>query len=176
MDVSLRPVCEFDLPLLLAWAHIDKIWEFMPSSRKGEVLTWERHLEWWRNRRDRMDYIIEFESRPVGVLHLISHSNYPHLEPHWQEIGLYIGEIGLWGKGVGTGAVNQAVDLMRKGNAMMQDRHQRKGADYLRAVIHPDNARSIALFTKAGFKKVGPGRSGQDRYELSLENLVANPT
>lgn len=150
--VTLRPIRESDLPLMLAWGNMPEIWEYLPSSRKGEKLTWENHLIWFVNRRNRVDYMIDI-GRPVGVIHATDYlsSDSPVKIP---EIGLYIGEPGLWGQGVGKQALAQMLDLLPQPVAY--------------AVIHPRNKRSIRLFTSLRFKKVQKARKGQDLYLFEI--------
>ena len=151
--VYLRPLEEKDLPLLLAWAHIKEIWEYLPTSREEEDLTWERHLDWWKSREERVDWIIMVKTdgygfRPVGVA---------HVNLKGVELGIYIGEITLWNKGVAEVALLQAIGILRS-----------KGYSKFCALVHSDNERSRRLFEGIGFKKVGKGRRDQDWYECSF--------
>jgi len=160
--VSLRKVRSWDLPLMLAWANNSKIWEYLPTSRKGENLTWEDHYSWWRSRTgDRQDWMIMvrwegFSYRPVGVVHVTE------LQSEVPEVGLYIGETTLWGQGIGK----EALRLLLSGF--------RNSRPKVRAVIHPHNKRSVALFTGLGFVKTGKAegeRKGQECYEVNLSGV-----
>ena len=156
MNVSLRELRSEDLPLLLAWAHIKEIWTYLPTSRAGENLTWESHFDWWRSRRDRMDWMIlanldAYGPRSVGVVHI------SELGSPWPEIGLYMGEVTLWEKGIGKDSLSMAMD-----------RACQMGLKRLRATIHPYNVRSVKLFKSLGFKKVDEARKGQHRYEYTF--------
>ena len=153
MNVDLRELRDTDLPLLLAWAHIKEIWTYLPTSRRDEQLTWEEHLKWFETRKNRVDWMITYLKRPVGVVHIDG------INGECPEIGLYIGEITLWGRGIGYLVLDLAM-----GQAVT-----RLGIKKLCAVIHPDNIRSIRLFTRLGFKKAGGARYGQDLYECSLD-------
>ena len=103
MSVYLRELKKSDLELLLAWAHISEIWEYLPTSRRGEKLTWEKHFQWWTNRQNRIDWMIIYDGRSVGVVHVCN------LDTDYPEIGLYIGEVTLWGKGIGKKALELAL-------------------------------------------------------------------
>ena len=156
MRVSIRNLRDTDLPLLLAWSHIKEIWTYMPTSRSKENLTWEKHFDWWRGRKNRFDWMIlvnldEYGPRPVGVVKFEYKGGGP------SEIGIYIGEVTLWDKGVAAEALRLALDEV--------------AARYrsISAVIHPENQRSIRLFTGLGFKKVGKARSGQEEYRLHAD-------
>lgn len=160
LEVKLIPVTESDLELLLAWAHIPDIWEYMPSSRRNETLKWEDHLAWFHQRERllgrRHDWIIRHDDRSIGAIH-IDNTRYDI-----PEIGLYIGDKNLWGKGLGKMALRMglmlAVDL---------------GYFRLQAFIHPDNDASINIFLKSGFyQTTREGRYGQDVYEIDLSTVI----
>lgn len=152
MDVKLKPVRRDDFPLLLAWAHISEIWTYLPTSRSSEKLTWESHNQWWSVRKDRVDWMILVNfghgKRPVGMVHV---EGFNTEKP---EIGLYIGEVALWGKGIGEQAIRLAIKATHLPS--------------LWAVIHPKNINSIRLFHKVGFIKVGGARDEQDLYEYTI--------
>ena len=155
-EVGLRPLDVADLPILLAWAHIPKIWEYLPTSRREEGLTWEGHWNWWVYRENRVDWMIvvredDYGPRPVGVIHIIK------MDSPWPEIGLYLGDIALWERGVGKMALGIAMD-----------KACHMGLGRLKAVIHPLNERSVRLFKSLGFKKKDEARRGQHRYEYSF--------
>lgn len=152
MSVSLRELKAEDLPLLLAWAHIREIWEYLPTSRKNENLTWVDHLLWFKSRINRVDWVITYWNRPVGVIHIRG------LDGEYPEIGLYIGETTLWGAGIGRLALSLA----------MEQAVTKLGIKKLDAVIHPENLRSVHLFKELGFERVGGARNGQGLYERSL--------
>ena len=153
-EVALRQLRKSDLPLLLAWAHIKEVWRHLPTSRRNENLTWDKHWKWWKSREKRIDFVIEVKTnsygyRPVGVVMV-------NLES--QELGIYIGETNLWSQGIGRQALAMAMDTMITND----------GWNYFWAVIHPRNKRSKRLFQSLGFQKTGPGRSGQEKYEYSF--------
>ena len=158
LEVDLRPLDDTDLPILLAWAHMLKIWEYLPTSRRSEILTWEEHNKWFHfKRNNRFDWTIllddgKWKQRSVGMVHVIEiHEEYP-------EVGLYIGDVNLWGKGIGKRALQLVIGRMSVYSHIQG----------LHAIIHPDNKRSIRLFKSLGFKKVGEARKGQDRYECTF--------
>ncbi len=155
-SVSLRELNVNDLDLLLAWAHIPDIWVYMPTSRRNENLSWEEHLKWWYGRKNRRDWMIKYYvgNRSVGVIHASD------LLTERPEIGLYVGELGLWDDGVGERALLEVIDILKSSNYL-----------WARAVIHPDNIRSIRLFTKCGFIRISKGRKGQDIYEINLGTI-----
>jgi len=152
---TLRKAKEADLELMLAWAQVPQYWQYLPSSRKGERLVWESHYSWWKSREDRVDWIIIYDDkqtrpRAVGVVHV---ANLDTVHP---EVGLYIADEDIWGRSIGRGALELVLDKSKK----VYDR--------LWAVIHPDNKRSIRLFTGLGFKEIGSAREGQCLYECTF--------
>ena len=168
MLVKLRPIMVYDLDLLLAWAQVPEVWKYLPTSRKNEKLTWEDHYSWWKDwvsaqggpYPPRRDWAILYSdmstvARRVGVAHAVF--NYPNPP----EIGLYIGEMGVWGKGIGKLALEEMIKILSN-----------SGYRIYRAVIHPKNRRSISLFTSLGFRRMGKGRNGQDLYEANYSTSV----
>lgn len=156
--LDLRPLKEEDLPLLFAWSQNEKPWLYLTSHRRGEALTWESHVKWFRSREYRLDWLITLNAegitRPIGVIHA---ANLDTAEP---EIGLYIGDVTAWGKGYGTAALRKALSLLKS-----------CGITHAAAVIHPGNKRSIQLFSSFGFKLKCPmkERGGQDRYVCTID-------
>ena len=159
--VNLREITYEDLSIMLAWAWIPEIWKYMPTSREGERLLWEEHLKWFRSRKNRIDWLVILNNldgpisskRPVGEIHVCDD------ESGIPEIGMYLGEVGIWGKGVGGLALGLAIDqlvILNYGK--------------VRAQIHPENVISKALFMKKGFRllPMEVGRNGQQVYELDL--------
>lgn len=77
---------------------------------------------------------------------------------HWSpEIGYYIGEVSLWGKGIGKEAVKLALDYL----------HQ-NGKEYCHTTILDNNERSIRLVKSLGFEYLGPAREGESWYQKKL--------
>jgi L-amino acid N-acyltransferase YncA len=142
----------------------------MPSSRKGEKLTWEQHNQWFQHRDThlRKDWIILFSDqdakdsgafyRPVGVIHRDARKSIEDMP----EVGLYIGDISLWGSGIGSTALEEVIQKTR------EERYPG-----LFAMIHSKNKRSIQLFTNAGFVKTKEkGRKGQNVYKYRFSATV----
>jgi len=155
--VTLRDLEERDLPLLLAWRQDREVMRYLPSAPPS--MSWEQQWSWWLNRTERIDRMVEVEwwrvgaqvyearrtaTRPVGVVHF----NLPT-----GEIGILMGERSLWGQGLGKQALRMFLEELR-------------ASPRIWAVVHPENAASLALFRALGFKDVGEGRNGQRRLEL----------
>ena len=114
---------------------------------------WESHVRWWESRRDRKDWIIVVEDtlggRPVGSIYATD------LDQEAPEIGLYIGEVSAWGKGIASQALHLAVRQLYK----MKYRR-------IRAYIKEGHTSSQRLFTRLGFCLVGQEADGA-WYKLS---------
>ena len=81
--------------------------------------------------------------RRVGVV---------HLDRRTHEVGIIIGEKGIWGHGIATSALRLAVS-------------ESSGPTW--AIIHPQNIGSQRAFMKAGFERVGitsRSRHGQEKW------------
>jgi len=130
--VILRPVTYDDLELLLAWRSHPKLYRWFGA--QDGPLEWESHVEWFTNRPpDREDWIIEFGGRRVGSVNVGADG----------DVGIYIGEITLWGQGVATSALQQVLTQTRK------------QLSELTARTHEDNEPTQRLFERVGFERVG---------------------
>jgi len=160
MDVTLKPLKDSELELLFAWRKIPEIWKYLPSY-DVEGLTWPQHYAWFHSTRgSRVDWVVFVDDgytkkRAVGSTHV------DLLDTNSPEVGIFIVDKSVWGKGVGYRALKWTVDEVI-----------RKGHRELFAVIHPDNLRSIRLFQKAKFIRVGEARNGQDLYKLDFKEQV----
>jgi RimJ/RimL family protein N-acetyltransferase len=128
--VTVQPLAEKDLELVLAWRNNPRIYD--QFRKQNEPLEWNEHKEWFDSRPDdRFDYVIRFEDRRVGVVSLASDG----------DVSIYIGEITLWGEGIASQILKW---LCRK----FGDRKP------LRAQIREDNQRSQSLFESCGFDQI----------------------
>jgi len=148
--ILLRFATEADLPLMLAWRSQEKVYQGFYTQR--EPLKWEEHIHWFKGRnQDWVTFIIIYETRPVGVV-VIGQLD------HWSpEIGYYVGEVSLWGKGIGKEAVKSALSWIKSG-----------GKEYAHTTILDNNKRSISLIKSLGFKKFGKAREGESWYQRKL--------
>ena len=153
MQMEFRPATADDLELMLAWRSHPKVYRHFYE--QDEPLEWKEHLNWWESREHRRDWIITIregdEWRDVGNL------NISDLDSEAPEVGVYIGELTLWGKGTATEALNFAVDWLR-----------RRGYSTARARILDDNGPSKGVFEKVGFQRIGDARENESEYEMHL--------
>lgn len=124
--LSYRPLSLNDVELVLAWRSNPMVYQHFRY--QDGPLTWEDHLAWYESRQsERYDYIIEYEDRRVGSVFLTPDSF----------IGVYIGEVNLWGEGIGEAAVK-----------WICTEHDRESVF---AEIHGENEASRRLFENCGF-------------------------
>jgi RimJ/RimL family protein N-acetyltransferase len=153
--VSLIPMSEVDLELVMAWRSHPEAYRYFREQQRP--LTWQEHWTFWQNRRNREDYIINVQEknkkRKVGNINL-SQLNTPQ-----PEIGIIIGELTLYGKGVASQAVklglHRLVDL---------------GHVQARVTINRNNPASQAVFKKFGFKK-DPEQKDIEWEHYTLEKI-----
>ena len=148
--LNLRQANEDDLPLIMAWRSNPLIYEGF--YQQNEPLTWPEHIDWWNSRnKDWRTFIIELDNRKVGVV------NIGQLD-HWSpEIGYFIGEVSLWGQGIGKKAVGLALQWLKE-----------YGKQYAHTTILDNNKRSINLIKALGFRRLGKARDGESWYQIKL--------
>lgn len=127
--VSLRPATRQDIDRMYRWRCDEDIYRWFRN--QNEELDWHDHVDWWRSRsEERQDLIIENRSRAVGVVAIAADG----------DVGVYIGEKDMWGRGIASEALSLALSDVRR---------------ELSAEIHEENHASIALFEAQGFEQVG---------------------
>ena len=152
MIVSLRIATYDDLELMLKWRNTKDVSQGFYSQRNGKSITWTEHVVWWESRnQDWRTFIIEYEGNPVGV---VTAGQLEHWSP---EIGWYIGEVNLWGKGIGKEAVRLGLEYIKS-----------EGKEYAHTTILDNNERSIRLAKSLGFKRFGKARPGESWYQVKL--------
>jgi len=124
------------LSLLLSWRSNPLIYSHFLE--QTEPLVWEHHLKFISNTKDRLDYLVFIDLRPVGHLAISNVSN------EFPEISIMIGEITLWGKGLSKLILKKFIDMLIS-----------KGFTKFSARISDSNYSSINLFTGMGFENSG---------------------
>lgn len=136
----LREATNPDLELIMAWRSNPLVYEGF--YQQVEPLKWEEHITWWESRnKDWREFIIVFNDRDVGVVTI---GQLDHWNP---EIGYFIGEVSLWGQGVGKEAVQSAMDWLKD-----------KGYEYCHTTVLKSNSRSLNLLKGFGFQVLGDAR------------------
>jgi RimJ/RimL family protein N-acetyltransferase len=151
--VRLREAIDDDLELLMAWRSNPLVFEHF--FRQAEPLKWAEHLRWWKGRQCRKDWIIVFEEE--GRERFVGSVNAAKLDKEIPEVGVFVGEVTLWGRGVGRKAVALAVGYLRK-----------RGYKKVWALIAEGNVASFKLFEAVGFRRIGEGHKGEWIYEMAL--------
>lgn len=154
MEILLREATETDLALIMSWRSNPDIYQGFYSQKAP--LVWEEHLRWWESRNKNWHQFVivlneDTHFRDVGLVVIAQTDN-------WNpEIGIFVGEVSLWGKGIGKAAIGLALQWLRK-----------RGYSHTHTTIKDDNKRSIKLFTILGFQRVCEARKGESRYEKVL--------
>ena len=137
-DIRLISATKDDLELLLAWRSHPEIYRQF-RIQQGPLM-WEDHVKFWNSRTNRADLIIHYKGddgwRKVGSV------NISGLSGDSPEIGVFVGEITLMGKGIGKHSVRLALNWLEE-----------KGYSSAIANISQDNEASHRLFTSLGFIK-----------------------
>ena len=97
---------------------------------------------------------IEFNEKLIGYADLV------YIKDYTAELGIAIGESGLWGKGLGY---NSAI-------CMMDYASKKLGITSFKAETHEDNVRSQKMLEKIGFKEVC--RLGSEEYLGRKSQLI----
>jgi RimJ/RimL family protein N-acetyltransferase len=148
--IMIRQATDSDLELLMAWRSNPLIYKLFFIQK--EPLKWDEHYSWWIRRENRIDWMILIEEN--NVARRIGSVNVSQLDTDNPEIGVFIGELRLWGKHIGRYAVLCVLRWLK--NIGHKRTHVR---------IRENNIGSIRLFESLGFKKVKEGGVGEWIYE-----------
>jgi len=141
--IYLNEATKDDLELMMAWRSHPLVYEGFYTQTKP--LKWDEHFDWFTTRnKDWRTFIILFESRKVGIVTI---GQLDHWSP---EIGYYIGEVTLWGQGVGKEAVSLALRWLKD-----------RGYKYTHTTVLSKNKRSLELLKSLGFEILGNARKGE---------------
>ena len=150
----LREATEADMALVLAWRNNPDVWRGTYSQR--ESITWREHQKWWGSREDHISFMVVLVvnniSRDVGILNI---SPLTYWSP---EIGIIIGEVSLWGLGVGTKAFKLGCDWLKE-----------KGYQWTSTTVLDSNVAMIKVLKKLGFKRTCEARKDESRYAKELK-------
>jgi RimJ/RimL family protein N-acetyltransferase len=139
--VRLRPVREEDLPHFVRWLNDRDVLQWLTLPKPP---TMDEEQQWWEaEQRDPNDIVWAIETldgRLLGDMALR-----PNPLGRWADLGLFIGEKGVWSRGYGTDAVRT---LLRYAFAGMRLNRVSLTADEL-------NARALRCYEKCGFVREG---------------------
>jgi len=157
--VVLRPMTMADLPHLMRWGSRPDFrwmqWGMQPGSfEEPDARRW---IEFMTREGESGAWVIEHERKPIGF------ANYRDVKPKARscEIGIGIGESGLWGKHLGR----EALELEVKYLSDELDLH-RIG---LSVISHND--RAIWMYKAVGFVVEGVERDGIGREDQFLDDV-----
>lgn len=158
-QVTLRPMTMADLPHLMRWGSAAEFRWYQWGLRPGEfeeanARSWIEHMT-----RDGESgaWVVEHDARPVGF------ANFRGLKPKGKscELGIGIGEPGLWGKHLGREALQLEVAYLLDELGL-----HRIG---LSVVAHND--RAIWMYKGVGFVVEGVERDGIGREQGFLDDV-----
>ena len=157
--ITLREATVNDLELILAWRSIPAIYEGLyQQSKSHRHLNWNEHWNWWNSpyRSTWKIFIVEMNDT---ILRDIGYINIGQLDSWKPQIAVVIGELGLWGQGYGTEAVNLGCNWLKD-----------NGYEAVWTTVLKSNLGSIRLFEKAGFTRgTNDGREGEWEYEKRFD-------
>ena len=157
--VVLRPMTMADLPHLMRWGSDPEFRWFQWGMRPGAFAEADarKWIEFMTREGESGAWVIEHDQRAIGF------ANFRDLEPKGRscEIGVGIGEPGLWGKRLGREALQLEVDHLQRERGL-----HRIG---LSVVAHND--RAIWMYKSAGFVVEGIERDGIGREDAFLDDV-----
>lgn len=141
--ISIREAINSDIEQCLTWRNNPKVYSGFYLQK--EPLMREQHYTWWFSRnKDYLKLIVEKDKIPIGMVTL---SQLDHWSP---EIGYWIGDPSLWGKGYGKEAVRLSLELLKLRNFK-----------FCHATLLIHNERSLRLLKSLGFEIQGPARENE---------------
>jgi RimJ/RimL family protein N-acetyltransferase len=156
----LREIKDDDLELTMAWRNLT--YQNAYYSQKSHI-NWQEHYAWNKSRKNWKTFIAVFVEdtieRRVGVVTI---GQLDHWSP---EIGYYVGETTLWGKGVGKGIVTLGLNWL-----------VRNGYKHVHTTVLETNERSLRLLKSLGFEVMGKAREGEVWLMRSIEQPQENST
>ncbi len=138
----LIPMQPQDYELIMAWRSDPEIYQGFFTQSKP--LTWEEHIAWLGSRRNWWELIIWYNGRRVGI---VTVGQLDHWNP---EIGYFVGEKSLWGKGIGKQAVSEVLEHLKG-----------IGKTHCHTTVLKDNERSLRLLKSLGFTESMEAREGE---------------
>jgi len=154
MEVEFRPATEDDLELLMAWRSHPELYKYF-YAQEGP-LQWQEHINWWSKRNNRRDWVIVVSTD--GKWRDVGNINLSKLDTETPEVGVFIGEVTLWGEGIATKAVEFAVDWLRT--------RDYSGA---KARILEENKASKQVFERNGFRRSDIARENEYEYVVYFD-------
>lgn len=157
MKVILSKATEDDWDIMLKWRNDPEVMRGFYSQKTGRSITRDEHTAWLKSRNQDCNIFLVCYGDEGGYLQRIGIIVLSQLD-YWEpEIGIYIGEKSFWGKGIAKTALKQVLYLLKS-----------NGYQYTRVSILDNNVRSINLFQRLGFVRIGDARPGESLFRLEL--------
>lgn len=161
--IDFQPATLADAPQLFAWRqkpHVARWWNIFPDDAR-DFQTLERELREDLALGEHQSFVITLDERPIGFLQSYNANRasgdwWPFEDVSTRGIDLFIGDESLVGRGIGPLVVRAFVDRLFVDESVQ-------------SVIvdpHPDNARSIRCFEKAGFVDEGEMETPDGRARM----------
>jgi spore coat polysaccharide biosynthesis protein SpsF len=150
MHVSIRPVVEKDLRIILEWRNDP---ETRKNSFNASEISWEDHVSYWKKRlsdKTRYSFIVTSECVALGLVRLDPTDKNGEFEIH-----ILISKENR-GKGMGTKAINEAKEFLSS-----------KGKGRIIANVKKSNIASMKMFLECGFSKLQSSEH-YDTYFIDL--------
>jgi UDP-2,4-diacetamido-2,4,6-trideoxy-beta-L-altropyranose hydrolase len=152
-SVFIRQATDDDLKMIMDWRSNPAIYRYFYHQNKP--LVWEEHLNWWRERNNRIDWIIMLDKSggavPIGSV------NCTNLNTMSPEVGVFVGETDQWGKSIGK----ESVEIVLEWLAL-------RGYEAAQARIIVENERSRRLFEALGFVLTDSSQKEELLYQKDL--------
>jgi len=147
--VILRPLASGDLPRCVTWFSDPRVTQFLGRNAGITLAEEERWFRAYERRADEQIFAIEVAGSHVGNvgLHRVDRAH------RKAELGILIGEAGLWSRGLGTDAIRAVLRYAFAG----------LGLHKVSLDVLPTNRRAIRAYEKAGFVREGVHR--EDLYK-----------
>jgi len=135
--LTLRPLAMSDAPLLHAWLSdplVMRYWSTLPHSDIAQTEAWVQGSLDAMAKGEAQDFAVLFEGRVIGRV------------AFWQgdEIG-FLFDPAIWGQGLASEALR----------AIAAYGFDTLGFEEIRADVDPDNAASLRVLERVGFKRTG---------------------
>lgn len=159
--VRLRPVATDDLPHFVAWLNDMEVRRWLAMSEASPP-TLQSEQEWYQQMQEDPDGIvwcIELkEARPIGNvgLHRIDKTH------QRAELGIFIGDRSVWGRGLGTEAIRQ----------VLRYAFDELGLRRVQLHVDEDNLRGIRCYERCGFAREGLLRGHRLREGQPVDEVV----
>lgn len=148
-DLSIRAMNEKDYPLMVKWLNDDLVLEYYgPRLTLGEVIA--KYGPRINNEHYVMPCIVEYKDKPIGYIQYyetpkeqLKIYGFP-LEESIYGIDQFIGEPGLWSKGIGTQIISD----------MLNNLNSRLGVNKVVLDVKSCNIKAIKCYEKCGFRIV----------------------